>query len=260
MTAFYNEIDPFAAAWLRELAVRDLIAIGTVCDRSIVDLQPADVEAATQLHCFAGIGVWSYALRLAGWPDAVPIWTGSCPCQPFSTAGRKKGFSDDRHLWPAWFKLIEQCRPAIVVGEQVASPDGRRWLDAVLADLEGCGYAVGASDLPACGVGAPHQRQRLYFVAITDGERREGIRVQLRERGSRSAMLEAGRGSPASCLAGLPRPASSMADGQRARLEVEREQQARAGQGPATERGGEALNRNPGERRAAQTARAAGSA
>ena len=185
MSALYNEIDPFAAQWLRNLVEAGHITHGAVDERSVRDLAPADVTGPGQRHFFAGIGAWSHALRLAEWPDDVDVWTGSCPCQPFSAAGKRKGFDDDRHLWPAWFRLIRECRPAIVFGEQVASPDGLKWLDAVHADMEGAGYAFGAADLCAAGVGAPHIRQRLYFVAITDSERLERVRVQLREWGSR---------------------------------------------------------------------------
>ena len=113
-------------------------------------------------HFFAGIGVWSYALRLAGWPDNRPVWTGSCPCQPFSSAGKGAGFTDERHLWPEFFRLIRECRPATVFGEQVASKDGLAWLDLVQNSLESAGYACGALDTCAAGVGAPHIRQRLY--------------------------------------------------------------------------------------------------
>jgi site-specific DNA-cytosine methylase len=120
-------------------------------------------------HFFAGIGGWSIALRLAGWPDDRPVWTGSCPCQPFSAAGAGKAADDERHLWPAWFPLIAECRPAVVFGEQVEAAVGWGWLDAVFADLEGEGYACGATVLPACGLGAPHIRQRLWFVGHTDG-------------------------------------------------------------------------------------------
>jgi len=165
VSALYNEIDPFAAAWLRELSRRGHIAEGVVNESSVVQLDPVDVASATQFHTFAGIGVWSHALRLAGWPDDRPVWTGSCPCQPFSSAGKRGGFDDERHLWPAWFRLIEKCRPPVIFGEQVASRDGLAWLDAVYAGLEGAGYAVGAVDLCAAGVGAPHIRQRLFFVA-----------------------------------------------------------------------------------------------
>lgn len=165
MTAFYNEIDPFAAAWLRELIKDGLIAEGVVDERSIEDIRPDELMGYTQCHFFAGVGAWSLALRQAGWPDDAPIWTGSCPCQPFSAAGKGGGFDDERHLWPHLHYLIEQCQPGVVVGEQVASKDGLAWLDLVQTDLEATGYASGAVDTCAAGFGAPHIRQRLYWVA-----------------------------------------------------------------------------------------------
>jgi len=165
MTAYYNEVDPFAAAWLRELITAGLIAPGDVDDRDIRDVTPNDIAAYDQCHFFAGIGTWSYALRQAGWPDDQPVWTGSCPCQPFSSAGTRDGFDDERHLWPSWFWLIKQSGPGVILGEQVASHDGLAWLDLVQADLENEGYFVGVLDLCAAGFGAPHLRQRLYFVA-----------------------------------------------------------------------------------------------
>jgi DNA (cytosine-5)-methyltransferase 1 len=165
MTAYYNEIDPFAAQWLRNLIAAGHIAPGDVDTRSIEDVHPDDLKPYTQCHFFAGIGGWSYALRLAGWPDDKPVWTGSCPCQPFSAAGQGGGFSDERHLWPHFHHLISQCRPSVVFGEQVASKDGLGWLDLVQDDLEGTGYASAAVDLCAAGIGAPHIRQRLYWVA-----------------------------------------------------------------------------------------------
>lgn len=164
--AYYNEHDPFAAAWLRNLVSAGHIAPGDVDEGDIRDIRPDDLRGYTQCHFFAGIGVWSYALRRAGWADDRPIWTGSCPCQPFSSAGRGDGFADERHLWPHWFWLIGECRPAIVVGEQVASKDGLGWLDLVQADLEGANYAVGASDLCAAGFSGAHIRQRLYFSGM----------------------------------------------------------------------------------------------
>jgi DNA (cytosine-5)-methyltransferase 1 len=165
VTAFYNEIDPYCAQWLRNLIDAGHIAPGVVVERSIEDITPNELREYTQCHFFAGIGVWSYALRIAGWPDDRPVWTGSCPCQPFSAAGKGHGFADERHLWPAWFHLIRECRPGVVFGEQVASRDGLGWLDLVQADLEGAGYASGAVDLCAAGVGAPHVRQRAFFIA-----------------------------------------------------------------------------------------------
>jgi DNA (cytosine-5)-methyltransferase 1 len=171
VAAYYNEFDPKTAAWLRELIKAGLIADGEVDERSITDVGPGDLRGFTQCHFFAGIGGWSYALRLAGWPDDRAVWTGSCPCQPFSVAGKGEGADDPRHLWPAWFPLIRECRPATVFGEQTSSKDGRYWLDLVLADLEGIDYAIGAFDLPAASVGAPHCRQRLWFVADAVSER-----------------------------------------------------------------------------------------
>lgn len=165
MTAYYNDNDPKSAAWLRQLIRDGLIADGEVDERSIKEVGAADLGGFTQCHFFAGIGGWSLALRQAGWPDDKPVWTGSCPCQPFSNAGKRRGVNDERHLWPEFKRLIAECAPATVFGEQVASKDGRAWLDAVQTDLEALGFAVGAADLCAAGIGAPQIRQRLWFGA-----------------------------------------------------------------------------------------------
>ena len=165
MTAYYNENDPYAAEWLRNLIASKLIAPGIVDERSIVDVQPDDLKGYTQVHLFAGIGGWSYAARLAQWPDDKPLWTGSCPCQPFSAAGKQRGTADARHLWPEMHRLVAALQPPVVVGEQVASRAGLNWLDGVCSDLEAAGYATGAVDLCAASVGAPHIRQRLWWVA-----------------------------------------------------------------------------------------------
>jgi DNA (cytosine-5)-methyltransferase 1 len=172
--AFYNEHDPFAAAWLRELIKQGLIAPGVVDERSIEDITPNELTEYTQCHFFAGIGGWSYALRLAGWPDDEPVWTGSCPCQPFSAAGKRTGSADERHLWPAFYHLISECKPNAIFGEQVEAAIRQGWLDLVQADLEGINYRFGAAGLPAAGFGAPHIRQRLFFVA----DLHRGRRVQ----------------------------------------------------------------------------------
>lgn len=164
MAAYYNEIDPYAAQWLRNLIAAGQIAPGDVDERSIVDVRADDLRGYEQCHFFAGIGGWSVALRLAGWDDNCAVWTGSCPCQPLSVAGQRKGHADERHLWPAFYTLISQCEPSIIFGEQVASKDGREWLAAVRADLEEAGYACGAADMPAGGFGAPHKRHRLWWV------------------------------------------------------------------------------------------------
>ena len=188
MSAYYNENDPKAAAWLRELIKADQIAPGDVDERSIEDVTADDLKGYDQHHFFAGIGGWSYALRLAGWPDDRLAWTGSCPCQPFSAAGKGDTTTDPRHLWPAWFELIAECRPECVFGEQVASVDGLAWLDTVYADLEGANYAVGAVDLCAAGVGAPHRRQRLWFVA-------EGLDDANPERRQHGSLQRCGHGT-----------------------------------------------------------------
>jgi DNA (cytosine-5)-methyltransferase 1 len=162
---YYNEFDPAAAQWLRNLIAAGLIPPGEVDERSITEVQPHELAGYIQCHFFAGIGGWPLALQLAAWSSDRPVWTGSCPCQPFSVAGKGKGTEDERHLWPEFLRLIAQCKPATVFGEQVASAAGREWLAGVRADLETLAYAVGAADLCAAGVGAPHIRQRLYWVA-----------------------------------------------------------------------------------------------
>lgn len=173
MGAYYNEHDAKAAAWLRELIKQGHIAPGDVDERSIEDVSPDDLRGYVQCHFFAGIGGWSLALRYAGWEDERPVWTGSCPCQPFSAAGKGAGFADERHLWPAWLYLIAERRPNVIFGEQAETAIRHGWLDLIQSDLEGVGYACGAVPFPACGVGAPHIRQRLYFVAdADDAERR----------------------------------------------------------------------------------------
>lgn len=168
--AYYNEIDPFAAQWIRNLIKNGLVADGEVDERSIEDVSPDDVSGFAQCHWFAGIAVWSHSLRLAGWPDDKPVWTGSCPCQPFSAAGKGDGFADERHLWPHFFHLISERRPQHVFGEQVASGNANTWFDLVQADLEGLDYAFGLVPFASAGVGAPHIRERAYWVANASSE------------------------------------------------------------------------------------------
>lgn len=197
--AYYNECDPYAAQWIRNLINAGHVAPGVVDERSIEDVCPIDVADFVQCHWFAGIAVWSYALRLAGWPDDRPVWTGSCPCQPFSAAGKGGGFDDERHLWPHFHHLISQCRPAVVLGEQVASKDGLAWFDLVQADLEGTGYAAGAVDLCAAGVGAPHIRQRLWWF----GERLADANQQQRDRGRNAGTRRRGEFANVSATCGM---------------------------------------------------------
>ena len=170
---YYNEINLHAAQWLENLIYAGLIAPGVVDRRSIEDVTPNDIKGFKQCHFFAGIGIWSYSLRAAGWPDDRPVWTGSCPCQPFSSAGKGAGFADERHLWPAFHHLIKERRPESIFGEQVASKDVDPWIDLVQADLEALGYAFGGVAFPSAGVGAPHIRDRTYWVADSCGQRWE---------------------------------------------------------------------------------------
>lgn len=174
--AYYNEFDPHAAEWLRNLIKAGHIAPGIVDERSIEDVTPDELREFTQCHFFAGVGVWSLALRRAGWDDSRPIWTGSCPCQPFSAAGKGAGFADERHLWPAFKHLISERKPSIVVGEQVAAKAVDAWIDLVHADMEGMDYAFGGIAFPSAGIGAPHIRDRTYWggVANTNNEGLEG--------------------------------------------------------------------------------------
>ena len=202
--AYYNEIDPYAAEWLRNLISAGVLPPGDVDTRSIEDVVPNDLRGYTQCHFFAGIGGWAYALALAGWPASRPVWTGSCPCQPFSAAGKGAGFADERHLWPAWQHLIAQCQPPVIFGEQVASAAVGPWIDLVQADVENLVYAFGCEPFPAAGIGAPHIRDRSYWVADMCGEglaqRVSDGRVQREALGARTRQAFIG-GSDASRMA-----------------------------------------------------------
>lgn len=193
---YYNEFDKNAAAWIRNLIHEGLIPDGDVDERSIVDIRASELRGYTSWHLFAGVAGWAYALRLAGWPDDRQILTGSCPCPPFSSAGKSKACpqcggtnpvphvgrtgvfvccacdhewdADERHLWPEMWRLIRDLRPQHVLGEQVASADGRTWLASVRASLEILRYAPWGADVCGAGVGAPHIRQRIWFAAERD--------------------------------------------------------------------------------------------
>lgn len=113
-------------------------------------------------------------VRTLEYDEAIDVITGGYPCQPFSTAGKRQGQADDRHLWPAMFSLIKKHRPTWVIGENVVGHISMG-LDEVLSDLESCGFATRALDIPACAVGAPHIRHRVWILAHAEsgGERRE---------------------------------------------------------------------------------------
>lgn len=104
------------------------------------------------------------AERLAGDGIRPDIITGGFPCQPFSTAGKQRGKDDDRHLWPEMYRLIQECRPSYVIGENVAGFISLG-LDDVLFDLEAVGYTARSIVIPACAVGRDHWRQRVWILA-----------------------------------------------------------------------------------------------
>ena len=163
MSTWFNEYEPFPAAWLRNLYPE-----ATVDERSICDLRADDIPSAYRCHFFAGIGGWELALDLAGWPRDREVWTGSCPCQPWSLAGLRRGHNDERDLFPEWLRLIRERRPGAIFGEQVVGAIGAGWLDAVFDALEAEGYSCGAVVLGAHSVEGPHVRQRIYFSAYSE--------------------------------------------------------------------------------------------
>jgi DNA (cytosine-5)-methyltransferase 1 len=105
----------------------------------------------------------------------IDVICGGFPCQPFSQAGKQLAEKDVRHLWPEYFRLVKECRPSWVIGENVIGLINLG-LDAVLDDLEGIGYATRTFDIPACAVGAPHYRRRVWIIAnATSGGRASGF-------------------------------------------------------------------------------------
>lgn len=203
MSVYYNENDPGAAAWLRALISAGMLPKGDVDDRSIAAVSAGDVAGYAQAHFFAGIGGWPHALALARWPAARPIWTGSCPCQPFSNAGAGRGEHDPRHLWPDFLRLIRARRPPVVMGEQVAAAAGYGWLDGVRADLARENYTCRGVDIPACAVDAPHIRNRLYWIALADAESLGG-RAGLRQTHAQRDGLEPANGYGGDGVLDLP--------------------------------------------------------
>lgn len=182
---YYNEFDEQKADWLRTLILFGHIAPGEVDTRDIRDVSPDDLRGFRQHHFFAGLGGWSYSLRLAGWADDRAVATLSCPCQPFSEAGPRSGFADERHLWPAAHHLVRERRFPVVLGEQVATKAGRAWLDLVCADMEADRYTGGAVATVAAGYGAPVVSERLYLAWLAEaaGERREGTAIRAEPHG-----------------------------------------------------------------------------
>lgn len=200
MTAYSNENDQVAAAVLRELITLNVIAPGHVDTRSIREVTANDLKGFTQVHLFSGGGLWSVSARIARWPDSRSLWSASCPCQPWSQIGKRRGTADERDLWPDVVRLVDGASPAVLFFEQVASADGLHWLDRVFTDLEPRGYAVRAVDIPSCAVDAPTKRNRLYGCAVggavrarLEGQRGDGDDAAERQEQDRSTAPPDGR-------------------------------------------------------------------
>ena len=210
---YYNENDPYCVNRLRTLIKEGHLPAGDVDDRSIEEVSTDDLTGYGDIHLFAGIGGWPLAMQIAGIQDGHGIWTGSCPCQPFSIANQHKTDEDSRDLWVHFHRLIEKKRPALCFGEQVASPAGRSWFSTVQVQMEALGYVTESADLCAASVGAPHIRQRLYWGSIIPGykwlgnadlERLERRRLQPTKQQSQIDAWETG--FVVLCADGKPRP------------------------------------------------------
>jgi len=149
-------------------------------------------------------------LDATAYAGRIDILTGGFPCQPYSLAGKRKGKEDERHLWPEMLRVIRECAPRYVVGENVRGLvgwNGGLVFEEVCADLEARGYAVQPFLLPACGVGAPHRRDRVWFVAYahdkggSDGHGQvQGADGEVRQRDDRAQPCDAGGGAaPDTC-------------------------------------------------------------
>jgi DNA (cytosine-5)-methyltransferase 1 len=185
---------------------------------------------------FSGIGGFDLAAELAGWenifhcewnpfgqkvlkhywPNAesftditktdftkyanqIDILTGGFPCQPYSVAGKRKGKEDDRHLWPEMLRAIREIKPRYIVGENVSglvSWDRGLVFEEVQTDLEAEGYEVQAVLLPACAVDAPHRRDRVWFVAYSENNRRGRWENKQCSNGEREFFQRECKGSP----------------------------------------------------------------
>lgn len=154
-------------------------------------------------HIFCDIEPFSQAVLRKHWPDAkiygdirtlhgnengaIDLLTGGFPCQPFSSAGKRKGTEDDRHLWPEMLRVIREATPRWIIGENVSGLltwDGGMVLDSVLSDLEGSGYDAWPLVIPAAAVDAPHRRDRVWIIAHSTRRRLEGRDVSIRLRRS----------------------------------------------------------------------------
>lgn len=118
----------------------------------------------------------------------IDILTGGFPCQPYSTAGKRLGKEDDRHLWPEMLRAIREIQPRYIVGENVSGLinwNGGMVFDEVQAEMEAEGYEVTPFILPACAVNAPHRRDRVWFIAYSSNSRVKGLQSKWEDRVSK---------------------------------------------------------------------------
>ena len=176
LNVYYNDNEPFCCEVLRARIADGSLPAGVVDDRDVRTIDPDEFREFQQIHLFAGIGGFALAQRWAEWPDEWSLVTGGPPCQPTSVAGAQRGESDDRYLWPEMARLVEGRNPRFVLYE---NPPGTPELsfDRVCADLEGQGYEVWPPVvLPACALGAPHRRDRVWIVAHASGLQRAALK------------------------------------------------------------------------------------
>ena len=176
VNVYYNDNEPFCCEVLRARIADRSLPAGVVDDRDVRTIDPDELREFRQIHLFAGIGGFAHAQKWAGWPEEWSLITGGPPCQPTSVAGAQRGESDDRYLWPEMARLVEGRNPRFVLYE---NPTGtpELSLDRVCADLEGQGYEVWSPIvLPACALGAPHRRDRVWIVAHSAGVQRAAFK------------------------------------------------------------------------------------
>lgn len=139
------------------------------------------------------------------WRGCIDVLSGGFPCQPFSAAGKRKGTMDDRYLWPEMLRVIRQIAPKWVVGENVGGLvtwQGGLVLETVCSDLENAGYEVQPFIIPACAVGAPHRRDRVWIIAHSDS-------IGCRKRPNKQEPVERSEGTTDTCDVGQTASASS---------------------------------------------------
>jgi DNA (cytosine-5)-methyltransferase 1 len=187
--------------------------------------------------------------------DATPfrgrirVLSGGFPCQPFSAAGKRAGTSDDRYLWPEMFRIIREARPTYVVAENVRgllSWNEGLVLDTVCADLEGEGYEVFPTILPAASVNAPHRRDRIWIVAYRHDGFGEQPHQEIRSRGN--AANDGGADATNACGMGRERRGSQEAEGREGqRPWVQPDVEGQSSGGNVADTDGQVLERGHGE-------------